>query len=659
MQTLIEKNQQWIKIEGAESNRTTVADLHGASVFDKAVHLRIKDWRLGVAPKLNQTNDSVFPCCWTLSIRQVCKNISPTLQSTMNETEFGKFTKDGYFTIRRKDHLWGGIFSDQSIERNLMRLLKTSGGMTRGRGITDSSLAKGYTSFALRHFGNAIVVFDGYETTLSTKTTKRNRRMAKGISREIIFDGTMTTTVSQESFLANRDNKSRLIGLLCDLCKDLDVGTFQTDSNADATIVQTALTHSTDGQFVVIGNDTDLLVMMVALVTPSMNVVYICDTTMGPRVFSIRAIQRSIGEMTSYHLSSQLCTAKGNPAPTAWKTSDAEMCAASEPGFADINIDWPIVADSSVNCDRSLEIGMVAASALDNQLYSEIKLRRTDRVKSIGSSTNTSQDPRTTHCAEPYAPVQSNNIGYTSFALRHFGNAIVVFDGYETTLSTKTTKRNRRMAKGISREIIFDGTMTTTVSQESFLANRDNKSRLIGLLCDLCKDLDVGTFQTDSNADATIVQTALTHSTDGQFVVIGNDTDLLVMMVALVTPSMNVVYICDTTMGPRVFSIRAIQRSIGEMTSYHLSSQLCTAKQRVPVNQRRVNTPDRTAWLLKLRRFLETKRSVPGNRAIDMRHICCTYLAEAAHKDMLLSQNADSDDAGFVCRVFTPLRYLD
>ncbi|ELU12775.1 hypothetical protein CAPTEDRAFT_192603 [Capitella teleta] len=48
-----------------------------------------------------------------------------------------------------------------------------------------------------------------------------------------------------------------------------------------------------------------------------------------------------------------------------------------------------LVADSSVNCDRSLEIGMAAASALDNQLYSEIKLRRTDRVKSIGSSTNT------------------------------------------------------------------------------------------------------------------------------------------------------------------------------------------------------------------------------------------------------------------------------
>ncbi|ELU13381.1 hypothetical protein CAPTEDRAFT_209293 [Capitella teleta] len=51
-----------------------------------------------------------------------------------------------------------------------------------------------------------------------------------------------------------------------------------------------------------------------------------------------------------------------------------------------------IVVDSSVNCDRYLEIEVAAASALDNQLYSEIKLRRTDRVKSIGTCITYSND---------------------------------------------------------------------------------------------------------------------------------------------------------------------------------------------------------------------------------------------------------------------------
>jgi hypothetical protein len=91
---------------------------------------------------------------------------------------------------------------------------------------TYDEICRGYTSFVLRHFGNALVVFDGYETTL-----------VKGIPREIFFDGTRTMTVSQESFLANRNYKSRLTGLLRDLFKDLDVRTFQTDSDADTTIV--------------------------------------------------------------------------------------------------------------------------------------------------------------------------------------------------------------------------------------------------------------------------------------------------------------------------------------------------------------------------------------------------------------------------------------
>ena len=53
-----------------------------------------------------------------------------------------QFTTSGYFTICRSEHFWSGNFTDQTIEQELMRLLKTSGGITHGRGITDSSLMK-------------------------------------------------------------------------------------------------------------------------------------------------------------------------------------------------------------------------------------------------------------------------------------------------------------------------------------------------------------------------------------------------------------------------------------------------------------------------------------------------------------------------------------
>jgi hypothetical protein len=64
------------------------------------------------------------------------------LGNKMSEKEFKLFTNDGYFTIRRSDKFWSGLWSDMTIEQTLMRSMKTSGGFTRGRGITEGVLAK-------------------------------------------------------------------------------------------------------------------------------------------------------------------------------------------------------------------------------------------------------------------------------------------------------------------------------------------------------------------------------------------------------------------------------------------------------------------------------------------------------------------------------------
>ncbi len=48
----------------------------------------------------------------------------------------------GWFTIRRSDQFWSGIWPDMTIEQTLMRSLKSSGGLSHGRGISDSTLSK-------------------------------------------------------------------------------------------------------------------------------------------------------------------------------------------------------------------------------------------------------------------------------------------------------------------------------------------------------------------------------------------------------------------------------------------------------------------------------------------------------------------------------------
>ena len=44
----------------------------------------------------------------------------------------------GYHVIRRTDRYWDGLSSDLVIEQVLMRSLKTSGGLTRGRGLSET-----------------------------------------------------------------------------------------------------------------------------------------------------------------------------------------------------------------------------------------------------------------------------------------------------------------------------------------------------------------------------------------------------------------------------------------------------------------------------------------------------------------------------------------
>ncbi|KMQ84207.1 hypothetical protein RF55_18201 [Lasius niger] len=63
-----------------------------------------------------------------------------SLEEKMDPLEYETFTKKGYFTIRRSDKFWSGIWSDMTIEQTLMRTMKSIGGLTHGRGISNSVL---------------------------------------------------------------------------------------------------------------------------------------------------------------------------------------------------------------------------------------------------------------------------------------------------------------------------------------------------------------------------------------------------------------------------------------------------------------------------------------------------------------------------------------
>ena len=44
----------------------------------------------------------------------------------------------GFHTVRRSDRYWAGLWTDITIEQSLMRASKSRGGLTRGRGMSES-----------------------------------------------------------------------------------------------------------------------------------------------------------------------------------------------------------------------------------------------------------------------------------------------------------------------------------------------------------------------------------------------------------------------------------------------------------------------------------------------------------------------------------------
>ena len=60
----------------------------------------------------------------------------------LDHTEVYRHFKAGHHVLRRTDRFWGGLATDLTIEQILMRSVKSSGGLTRGRGIGDAQRAQ-------------------------------------------------------------------------------------------------------------------------------------------------------------------------------------------------------------------------------------------------------------------------------------------------------------------------------------------------------------------------------------------------------------------------------------------------------------------------------------------------------------------------------------
>jgi len=130
------------------------------------------------------------------------------------------------------------------------------------KGMQFTKVAEAYVSYVRRHYGQAKIVFDGYEDQMSIKANEHLRRSSKGSSQNVTVNSENEVPYAKERFLSNNHNKSQFIGLLQSafLADGQIVKVCKGD--ADAIIVRQALNSAESGNVVVVADDTDVAVML-------------------------------------------------------------------------------------------------------------------------------------------------------------------------------------------------------------------------------------------------------------------------------------------------------------------------------------------------------------------------------------------------------------
>ena len=100
---------------------------------------RTGDWLLHLASVEKMLN--LFAATGHIHYTKSCRLFLQQMSelSSKHPELFKEFTEGGHHCIRRSNRYWAGLWSDLIIEQVMMRSIKSSGGLTRGRGFSEST----------------------------------------------------------------------------------------------------------------------------------------------------------------------------------------------------------------------------------------------------------------------------------------------------------------------------------------------------------------------------------------------------------------------------------------------------------------------------------------------------------------------------------------
>ena len=129
------------------------------------------------------------------------------------------------------------------------------------KGNSFGDICKSYIVYVHQNYVDPIVVFDGYSTP-STKDHAQIIRQKGVVDTTAVVTDDMIFTTKKAQFLKNSENKANILKLLAKTMAEDDIDVDTSTGDADTLIVQQAIKTAVDTATVVIGEDTDLLLLL-------------------------------------------------------------------------------------------------------------------------------------------------------------------------------------------------------------------------------------------------------------------------------------------------------------------------------------------------------------------------------------------------------------
>ena len=445
---------------------------------------RIGDWNLHLTTLRQMLN--LFAATGHHNYAK-CARLYLQLMSQLEETNpwlYDQFMQ-GKHSIRRSDRYWGGLSTDLVIEQVLMRSVKTRGGLTRGRGITESVR----TTWINSMHRCAKVHECMTQVTNLPHTTSSDQHVELGTSR------------------SKRDNE--------DLIKILN---WLDDHDPFDTSTQ-ALRCVSSG---VCASEFD-----------NIN----CDQAeqIGSSI-QAKLDQRHIQEVSikrSENIKPLQCIQKGVKLGSVTIHIDTNIL------FSRLTL--MIERSDDMRSYFKYELTPVPTSLFHNDF-----MRKTDKA-ALARTISEGKDqlvktPR--YVVDGGALLHRvrwlKNTSYqdvfeqyaTDIRTRYGTQVTIVFDGYNSGPSIKDHEQRRRSSTtGKAPDVKFHPTMKTNDNQSMFLANSNNKKLFISLLSHHLTERGYEVIQATSDADTVIVKSALEMAKDQPVTVVADDTDVLILLI--------------------------------------------------------------------------------------------------------------------------------